>query len=98
MSEPLLRIRNHHSLNCGDPPIVDGDDPHIYIGYFENPFGEQWIFTYNRETEAAELRGGDIGWNTVIPVRNGVVQDVVLGEAEKSWLHACIAACGSGAT
>ncbi len=22
MSEPLLRIQNHHAASCGDPPIV----------------------------------------------------------------------------
>ena len=45
MSEPLLSIRNHHAPACGDPPIVNSDDPHVYIGYFENEHGEQWIFT-----------------------------------------------------
>ena len=98
MSEPLLRIRNHHTPECGDPPIANSDDPNIYIGYFENPYGEQWIFTYDRETAAAELRGGDIGWNTTIPVRNGIAQNVVLGEAEKNWLDACWMACGFGKT
>ena len=98
MTEPLLRIRNHHTPECGDPPIVDGDDPNIYIGYFENPFGEQWIFTYNRETAAAELRGGDIGWNTAIPVRGGVAQGIIFGKAERQWLDAFWAACIDGTT
>ncbi len=98
MSEPLLRICNHHALECGDPPIVNSDDPNIYVGYFENPFGEQWVFTYNRETAAAELRGGDIGWNIAIPVQNGVAHDLNLGAAEKSWLSACWAACCGGKT
>ncbi len=96
MSEPLLRIRNHHTLECGDPPIVNSDDPNIYIGYFENPFGEQWIFTYDRETAAAELRGGDIGWNTTIPVWDGVAEGLNLGNAERQWLDSCCAACGLG--
>ncbi len=98
MSEPLLRIRNHHALECGDPPIVNSDDPNLYVGYFEKPFGEQWIFTYNRETAAAELRGGDIGWNTAIPVRGGVAQDLILDSAEKTWLGACWEACCGGKT
>jgi hypothetical protein len=45
MPESLLRIRNHHSPACGVPPTVNGDDPALYIGYFENPHGEQWVFT-----------------------------------------------------
>src|SRR3990167_7976192 len=31
-----------------------------YIGYFANRSGEQWIFTRDRATDAASLRGGDV--------------------------------------
>ena len=48
VSDPLLQIRNHHSLACGDPPIVNGDDPNVYLGYFENAFGEQWVFSFHK--------------------------------------------------
>jgi hypothetical protein len=89
MSEPILRIRNHHSAVCGDPPIVNGDDPALYIGYFENPHGEQWIFTYHRKTGSAELRGGDTGWNTVHEVEDGSVRGLTLGREESAWLQAC---------
>ena len=60
MSEPLLKIRNHHVPACGDPPIVDDEDENCYIGYFENPFGEQWVFTLDRRSGRAVLRGGDV--------------------------------------
>ena len=93
MSEPLLTIRNHHNPSCGDPPIVNGNDPNIYIGYFENPFGEQWVFTYDRETKRGLLRGGDAGWNTAIEVEDGK-PDVVLGPEESQWLEACWRAAG----
>jgi len=53
MSEPLLKIRNHHSASCGDPPIVGDELSECYIGYFENRFGEQWIFTHDRVTGQA---------------------------------------------
>jgi hypothetical protein len=89
MSEPLLRIRNHHAAGCGDPPIISSDDPALYVGYFENPYGEQWVFTYDRKTRKAELRGGDIGWNTVQTVRDGKVDDLILGSEEVTWLRAC---------
>jgi hypothetical protein len=89
MSEPLLRIRNHHIAGCGDPPIVNGDDPALYIGYFENPVEEQWIFTYDRKTRKAELQGGDIGWNKVLEVEDGAVEGLTLGPAEAMWLYAC---------
>lgn len=89
MSEPLLRIRNHHAATCGDPPIVNGDDGRVYIGYFENPYGEQWIFTYDRTTRRAELRGGDVGWNRINIVEAGKVDGLILGAEEAAWLNAC---------
>ena len=89
MSEPVLRILNKHAATCGDPPILDGDDPNVYTGYFENGFGEQWLFTFHRQSRTAELRGGDIGWNTSIQVHDGDPADVNLNASEQAWLHAC---------
>ena len=92
MSEPLLSIRNHHTAPCGDPPIVNEADRDTYIGYFENQFGEQWIFTCNRTTGEAVLRGGDSGWNKAWPVVNGQPEGLTLDRDEKRWLEACHAA------
>lgn len=89
MSEPLLRIWNQHIPACGDPPIVDGKASNCYIGYFENPYGEQWVFTLDRETGKAVLRGGDVGWNTEYEVVDGKVGDLILGDEERLWLAAC---------
>ncbi len=72
-----------------DPPIVNSDDPHLYVGYFQNAFGEQWIFTSNNKTGEATLRGGDIGWNNAQPVKEGHVEGLILGGAESAWLQAC---------
>lgn len=92
MSEPLLTIHNHHPPFCGDPPIVTEEDPNTYSGYFENRYGEQWIFTSNRTTGESVLRGGDSGWNTAWPVVNGEVAGLNLNREEKLWLAACLAA------
>lgn len=92
MSEPLLTIRNHHSPACGDPPIIKVEDRDTYIGYFENRFGEQWVFTCNRRTGEAVLRGGDIGWNENWPVVDGKVDGLNLSHDEQLWLAACNAA------
>lgn len=89
MSDPLLRIRNHHSLSCGDPPIVNSDNPSVYIGYFENVHSEQWIFTYSRSSKVGILRGGDLGWNKAIAVVDGTAPGVVLSTAEQAWLATC---------
>jgi hypothetical protein len=94
MPEPLLKISNHHSGSCGDPPII-ADDKDTYIGYFENEHGEQWVFTFNRKTKKAELRGGDIGWNEVCEI-GGDVAGPTLNKAEELWLQACLFAVTSG--
>lgn len=97
MSEPLLAIRNNHSVSCGDPPIVNSEeDGTTYVGYFENAFGEQWIFTFDRGKNVASLRGGDLGWNTQLNVEcdsDGVFWtkplQVNLTHHERQWLLAC---------
>ena len=92
MCEPLLTIRNRHSPTCGDPPIVNEEDRDTCIGYFENQYGEQWVFTCNRTTGEAILRGGDSGWNQLWPVVDGKVDGLILAREEKLWLEACHAA------
>ena len=89
MSEPLLRIRNHHIPGFGDPPIIDGDDANIYVGYFANEHGEQWIFTRNQTTRRAILRGGDMGWNEEHEVVDGSVGALKLNAHETQWFLAC---------
>ena len=92
MSDPLLTIRNHHAPTCGDPPIISGDRSETYIGYYENVFGEQWVFTLDRRSSEATLRGGDTGWNNPHTVVSGKVGGLVLGRDERAWLEACWAA------
>lgn len=91
MSAPLLQITNHHTPACGNPPIVDGNANNTYIGYFENAFGEQWVFTRDRSSGVAILRGGDVGWNEQFDVTNGHA-DLVLNPEERLWLQACLSA------
>ncbi len=88
MSTPLLTIRNNHTPACGDPPIVD-NSANCYVGYFENVHGEQWVFTYDRETREASLLGGDINWNKRKTVRDGAVPGLTLMGEEATWLRAC---------
>ena len=92
MSDPLLTIRNHHSAACGDPPIVNEEGRDTYIGYFGNEHGEQWIFTCNRATGEALLRGGDAGWNKPWPIVDRYVDGLKLNRQEQLWLEACLAA------
>ena len=97
MSNPLFQIWNTHTDACGRPPeLGNKGNENFYYGYFQNRFGEQWVFTYDLKEKVGQLRGGDIAWETAIPVRDGIA-DVMLGKAELAWLFACwAAATGAG--
>jgi hypothetical protein len=85
----LLQVRNRHSAEAGTPPrIVDLDATH-YVGYFENGYGEQALFVYDRAAGTGSLHLGDAGWETAHAVINGAVPDLVLSESELLWVRAC---------
>lgn len=88
MSTPFFQVWNMHTDFCGEPPTITKESGEKYHGYFENRFGEQWVFVYDRATNIGELRGGDIGWDTVVLVKDGQA-DIMLGKAEAAWLQAC---------
>ena len=95
MLEPMLTIHNRHPAACGIPPDVSTEAADLYIGYFENRYGEQWIFTFDRATRAASLRGGDAGWASAHPVRDGRVDGLILAPEEAAWLQAGWSAAGA---
>jgi hypothetical protein len=54
---------NYHDPRCGRPPRVrNTDNPGLYHGYFENRYGEQFVFTFDRATGTGTVSGGDLGW------------------------------------
>jgi hypothetical protein len=53
---------NNHDPSCGPPPRLRSIDPRLYYGYFENRYGEQFVFTFERATGAGTVSGGDLGW------------------------------------
>ena len=85
---PLLGLQSP-CLGRRAPPTVEGDAPNTYHGYFENRYGEQWIFTFDRATREASLHGGDAGWARAHPVRDGRVDGLILAPEETAWLQAC---------
>ncbi len=89
----LLTIYNRHVASCGTPPALEhtAASPH-YCGYFENDYGEQWLFIYDQATQQATLRGGDAEWENVYSVLDGVASGLILNRAEQTWLSACWAA------
>lgn len=65
MATTLFQIANRHIAECGQPsPLpADFETGPYYRAYFENAYGEQWIFWFNRETQELCLLGGDLGWD-----------------------------------
>ena len=86
---PLFVVSNHHTADCGQAPALNGDEPNTYHVYFENSFGEQSIFVYNRDTRQAVLWCGDAGWQQPFPVVNGMAEGLILSPEEQNWLQAC---------
>lgn len=68
----VFAVDNHHVASCGDIPSAVAEELRTssFRSYFENKYGEQWIFYYNRGTQQITVRGGDCGWASVMhPVR-----------------------------
>jgi hypothetical protein len=86
---PFFRVRNHHTSACGIPPHIDDLSPDQYLGYFENQYGEQAVFVYDRDSSQAMLYLGDAGWETPHAVIDAAVPGLVLAETERLWVRAC---------
>lgn len=84
----ILQIRNHHTAVCGTPPRIE-ERPGQYLGYFENEYGEQMIFVFDRHSKTGRLYAGDAGWETPYEVVDGIVPGLILSSTERQWLRAC---------
>lgn len=93
----LFSVRNKQAASSGEPPQIDGNTPNRYHSYFENGYGEQLIFIYDREADKALLYHGDLGWDKPRPVEEGgKAPSVVLDEAEILWVRVCWLAATAG--
>jgi hypothetical protein len=92
---PVFTARNCHAATCGIPPHTEAD-PGRYCGYFENQFGEQWVFVYEPASDRATLRGGDAGWDRAYEVTLGAEDRLAgaptLSVLEEAWLRVCLMA------
>ena len=86
----VLEARNVHCKDSGIPvPIVKDPSSDKYVGYFENQFGEQWTVQIDRQAKTGILRGGDIGWEREVEIKNDTFEDLILSLEEFLWLSAC---------
>ena len=86
--KPLLSMNNHHVEGCGVPPHVT-DKSGQYIGYFENQYGEQAVFVFDRAAQTGTLYMGDAGWEESYKVVKGWVPGLVMNAGERTWLRTC---------
>jgi hypothetical protein len=60
----VFAAHNTHDERCGPPPrLRNTAHPGLYHGYFENRYGEQFVFTFDRATGTGTVSGGDLGWD-----------------------------------
>ena len=84
----VFAARNRHHEPCGRPPGIETASE-AYCGYYENEWGEQFVFVFDRPTGKALLYGGDIGWGSPVEVTDPQRTPVSLNENERLWLTAC---------
>src|SRR5215469_16225003 len=72
----VFAAQNNHDPRCGPPPrLRNTADPGLYHGYFENRFGEQFVFTFDRATGAGTVWDGDLGWGEPQPFTLGLLAE-----------------------
>jgi hypothetical protein len=60
----VFAAHNNHDPRCGPPPrLRNTAAPGLYYGYFENRYGEQFVFTFDGATGTGTIWGGDLGWD-----------------------------------
>lgn len=74
-SKEVFVVYNNHVEDCGVPPKITNRDRARkegeygnYYGYFENGYGEQFIFAYDFDKESGSVWGGDCGWSKRLTV------------------------------
>ena len=69
---------NTHHERYGTPPrLRNADNPGLYHGYFENRYGEQFVFTFDRATGAGTVSGGDLGWGDPKAFTRGLLDEAL---------------------
>jgi hypothetical protein len=74
----VFSAHNTHHERCGAPPrLRNTDNPRLYYGYFENRYGEQFIFTFDRAAGTGVVSGGDLGWGEPQTFTRGLLDEAL---------------------
>jgi hypothetical protein len=90
----VFAAHNHHDPRCGPPlRLRNADNLGLYYGYFENRYGEQFTFTFDRGTGTGTVSGGDLGRDARKSFPAGRLEGAVAGWDQVTCLGAFPAAC-----
>ena len=73
----VFTIWNNHVGECNSPPDLSNANNKNYYGYYENQYGEQFVFVLNRKTGQASVYCGDADWGKAWPVVSEDVDVIV---------------------
>jgi hypothetical protein len=74
----VFAAHNNHDERCGPPPrLRNTANPGLYYGYFENRYGEQFVFTFDWATRTGTVSGGDLGWGDPKSFTLGQLEEVL---------------------
>ena len=74
----VFAAHNNHDPRCGPPPrLRTTDNVGLYYGYFENRYGEPFVFTFDRATGTGTVSGGDLGWGDPKPFTLGLLDEAL---------------------
>ena len=74
----VFAAHNNHDKRCGRPPrLRNTDHLGLYYGYFENRYGEQFVFTFDRATGTGTVSGGDLGWGDPKAFSRGLLDEAL---------------------
>lgn len=88
LRENIFTIKNYHIEDSGK--ILNLELEGKYIGYYENTYGDQFIFIGDPDSGRATVKGGDLGWENEIVLFDGMGKvDWVLSYEEILWMSHC---------
>ena len=92
----VFAAHNNHTPQCGLPPRVRNiDNPGLYYGYFENRYGEQFVFVFDRARKTGTITGGDLDWGETKTFTLGLLEEALRAT---QWLAEQIMRQGSAET
>ena len=89
--DSVFSAKNRHNAEAGRLPVEAREGNGQYRAYYENQYGEQLVFVYDRDAGQAVLYHGDMDWEPqpVREVSGVIIVPVILDTLEREWLSIC---------